>query len=360
MSAAISLSETEQLCRAIQAGSVDALVVGVTDASRRVLLMSDAYERYRQIVEDMRQGAATVSASGEILFANHAFAALLGEEPNHLLHTPLETWIAAEDHASAGLLARPSNGQRDIELALVGARGARTPVRASIVSASADFATIMFTDVLQEEALATLAAIRRGEVDALMIDESGVVLLETASSPYRELVERMRHGVLTISDECRVTYANARFRSMVGAAHGTLTGILVEDLVVDTDRPLLSRLCNSPVSEQAELRLRAGPGQAMAVQAAMIRHHGQRMFVLTDLTERKRHLASDELTRRFLGMLAAEFQDMLSTIDRSTEALKGQRLGAEGEKALEAITRTTVMMALLVQDLRRVNPLEHP
>ena len=233
------------------------------------------------------------------------------------------------------------------------------PAAAISVSAGEESATIALADVLQEEAQATLDAIRRGEVDALVVDESGVVLLETASSPYRELVERMRHGVLTISDECRVTYANARFRSMVGAAHGSLAGIFVEELVVEADRPLLSMLCNAPENGQAELRLRAGPAQAMAVQAAMIRHYGQRMFLFTDLTERRRHLASDELSRKFLGMLAEEFQDMLATIDRSMDVLKGaagRNAGHEG--AIEAITRTTRMMALLVEDLRRINPTE--
>jgi PAS domain S-box-containing protein len=353
------LSDTEELCRAIQSGSVDALVVGETDSRKRVLLMSDAYDRYRQIVEDMAQGAVTVSASGEILFANHAFAELLGESPVDILHTPLERWIAAEDHARAGALANPDNGQRDLEIELLAGQGRRIAVRASIVSASEDFATILFTDLvhlLQSEAQATLEAIRRGEVDALMVDDSGVVLLETALSPYRELVERMRHGVLTISDECRVTYVNARFRSMVGATHAALPGLHVEDLVIETDRRLLAEICASPTNTQVELHLRTGADRAIAVQAAMITHQGQRMFLFTDLTERKRHLASDELTRKFLGLLASEFQDMLSTIDRSAQTLRRlEGLDGEANGALDAIARTTQMMALLADDLRRVN-----
>lgn len=228
-------------------------------------------------------------------------------------------------------------------------------------SASADFATLLSADnrLSENEAQATLEAIRRGEVDALMVEGAGVVLLETASAPYRELVERMRHGVLTITDECRVSYANARFCSMVGAAHGALTGLPAEALVVESDRERLSALCRASGHDQAELRLRSRAGEPVAVQASMIRHHGQRMFVFTDLTERKRHLASDELTRKFLGLLAAEFEDMLATIDRSAETLKrleGVPAGSAGP--LEAIQRTTEMMALLVRDLARINPAE--
>ena len=154
------------------------------------------------------------------------------------------------------------------------------------VSASDGLAAIMLTDLHESDAQATIEAIRRGEVDALMVDGAGVVLLESASAPYRELVEHMRHGVLTITEECRVSYANARFRSMVGAAHGTLTGLPAEELVVESDRERLSALCRAPGHDQAELRLRSGAGQPVAVHASMIRHHGQRMFVFTDLTER--------------------------------------------------------------------------
>jgi hypothetical protein len=58
------LQEAEELRHAISHGQVDAFVVGPTDDSKRVLMLSGAYARYRQLVEEMQQGAVTVSRSG--------------------------------------------------------------------------------------------------------------------------------------------------------------------------------------------------------------------------------------------------------------------------------------------------------
>jgi PAS domain S-box-containing protein len=353
------LSETEEACRAVDpavAGAVD------TDADRRELLMSGAYERYRHIVEGMEQGAVTISPSGEILFANGAFTRLLGDRLEHILQTPLESWVAAEDQERTQGLLADGPVPRDMEIALLPDIGGRAHVRATVVSASEDFSTIIFTDLsaqaLHEEARATVDAIRSGGVDALVVDGSQVVLLESASSPYRELVDRMRHGVLTLSDEGRVSYFNARLQSMMHARRETLAGAHLADLVVEADRPKVRSMCASRVHAQGELRLRRGDGRSCAVHAAMIVHGGQRMFLFTDLTEQKRHLASDELTRKFLGLLAEEFQDMLRTIEASADVLRSEASSPQGRVALEGIRKTTRMMGALVEDLRRINPRE--
>src|SRR6266436_6269328 len=92
-----SLREAEDICRAIKHGEVDAVVVGKADEQKRVLLLSGAYARYRQLVEDMAQGAVAIAGSGDILFSNYSFAAMVGESPIDLFRTSLERWVAAKD-----------------------------------------------------------------------------------------------------------------------------------------------------------------------------------------------------------------------------------------------------------------------
>src|SRR5688500_3907234 len=91
------LHDAEELRLAISQGEVDAFVVGPGDDSKRVLMLSGAYARYRQLVEDMQQGAVTVTRAGEIMFANHAFADLLGLRPIELFRAPLQQYVAAPD-----------------------------------------------------------------------------------------------------------------------------------------------------------------------------------------------------------------------------------------------------------------------
>jgi len=83
------LHEAEELRHAISHGQVDAFIVGPTEDSKRVLMLSGAYARYRQLVEEMQQGAVTVSRSGEIMFANQAFAAMVGLAPIDIFRVPL-------------------------------------------------------------------------------------------------------------------------------------------------------------------------------------------------------------------------------------------------------------------------------
>ncbi len=70
------VDEAEDVRRAISRGEVDAFVVG-KDNNRKVLLLANAYQRYRQVVERMPQGAITVDERGNILYANQRFAEML-------------------------------------------------------------------------------------------------------------------------------------------------------------------------------------------------------------------------------------------------------------------------------------------
>jgi PAS domain S-box-containing protein len=68
------------------------------------------------------------------------------------------------------------------------------------------------------EAEATLAAIRSGEVDALVVSgEHGeqVFTLQGAETPYRFLVEAMNEGALLLSPDGTIVYANATFARLV-------------------------------------------------------------------------------------------------------------------------------------------------
>jgi PAS domain S-box-containing protein len=339
-------------------------VIPSTDATTEVLreALSDADHlsdaRHRQIVEEIAQGAVIVSPEGEILFANPSFAKLVGQSPRSLLQTTLESWVVAEDHARARALLSP-DGHPAVELALLPDAGPRVCVRATVVSTSRDSTTLLFSELQAEEAEATLEAIRGGRIDALVVDGSEVVMLETASMPYRELVDQLRHGVLTVSDDGTITYANARFCALIELPRRDLVGTPVPQLVLEADHAKLAAVRAARSGAQADLRLRCSAGRIVPVQVSQFEHRGLRMLVFTDLPDRQRHLASEELSRKFLGLLAAEFHEMLGLIDDSVRAL--ERAGhdaASRQAALESISRSTRLMGALVEDLRRINPLD--
>src|SRR5688572_7691588 len=129
----LQLQEAEELRFAIAHGQVDAFVVGPTDDSKRVLMLSGAYARYRQIVEDMQQGALTITRTGEIMFANHAFASMLALAPADLFRVPLTRYLVPGEATLATTLLQPAyGGKPEIKTMLQGASGRQLPVRISL------------------------------------------------------------------------------------------------------------------------------------------------------------------------------------------------------------------------------------
>jgi signal transduction histidine kinase len=80
------------------------------------------------------------------------------------------------------------------------------------------------------------------------------------------------------------------------------------------------------------------------------------MCLVTDLTEAKRHQSADERTRKFLGMLAHEFRNMLNGMNLSVEQLKREEDRAERARAIESLERQMHRMLRVVEDLRTINP----
>src|SRR5436305_11267667 len=80
------LEEAEETLRAIRAGEVDAVVV--ESGSEQVFTLETADRPYRLLVEQMPQGAATLTPEGQILYCNRHFADLLGRPLEALLGQP--------------------------------------------------------------------------------------------------------------------------------------------------------------------------------------------------------------------------------------------------------------------------------
>src|ERR1700736_6252476 len=92
--ALVRMTEAEDTLRAIGAGEVDAFVVDDGGSSRRVFTLLTADRPYRMFVENMREGAATVSSSGLILYANRRLAELLLCSRESIVGSPLTELFA--------------------------------------------------------------------------------------------------------------------------------------------------------------------------------------------------------------------------------------------------------------------------
>ncbi|MEA2686343.1 MAG: hypothetical protein QOE93_1538 [Actinomycetota bacterium] len=88
------MAEAEDALRAIGAGEIDAFVVSDGAGGQRVFTLATADRPYRMFVENMRDGAATLSSDGLVLYANRRLAELLSYSTDSIVGSPLSRFMA--------------------------------------------------------------------------------------------------------------------------------------------------------------------------------------------------------------------------------------------------------------------------
>jgi len=141
------LEEAEDMRRAITSGEVDAFVIGDGESSRKVLLLAGAYQRYRQVVERMQQGAVTVSVSGDVLFANQRFSDMLGVPISKLFAAPLEAYVTAPDRARLASFLLVAARNSAVEVHFARHDGASLLARVALAAFADGYLTLLITDL---------------------------------------------------------------------------------------------------------------------------------------------------------------------------------------------------------------------
>ena len=148
-----------------------------------------------------------------------------------------------------------------------------------------------------DEAEVTLAAIRNGKVDALVIagpQGDQIYTLSGADRPYRILVEEMHQGAATLGGDGIVLYCNRRLAEILRIPQANLLGASLRPFVTFTSRPWFEALLRQGQAErsQGEVTLRAGDGTQVPVYLAVnpLPMNGMTAVcvAITDLTEQRR------------------------------------------------------------------------
>ncbi len=175
--------------------------------------------------------------------------------------------------------------------------------QASIASESLELAELQARLV---EAEATLDAIRRGEVDAVVVggpDGQLVYTLENADRPYRVLIEQMQEGAVTLGDDGTILYCNQRFATLLGTDRSSVLGEAFARFLDPVESGHFGSLLAlaSRTGASAGFVLRAVAGTEVPVNVSLVDlrvdHGSPRVVcgVVTDLTQtlhRQRELAA--------------------------------------------------------------------
>jgi diguanylate cyclase (GGDEF)-like protein len=161
-------TEAEDMLRAISAGEVDAFVVSDGQGGDRVFTLSTADRPYRMFVENMRDGAATVSSAGLILYANRQLAEMLRCSRETIVGSPLGLFVSGEAPHGSLEMGGPDGLGATVEFDLLDGDGLAVPVRvgASPLELDGEHLTCLtFTDLSAQRAQ-ELEIARLGQVQA--------------------------------------------------------------------------------------------------------------------------------------------------------------------------------------------------
>src|SRR5580704_8109305 len=112
------LAEANETLVAIRFGEVDAVLVQGPQGDQ-LFTLKGADEPYRVLIEEMNQGAVTLSADGSILYCNRRFADLLKVPLEEIVGQVLSAFVApAERAALAALLETGHIGRSAGEITL--------------------------------------------------------------------------------------------------------------------------------------------------------------------------------------------------------------------------------------------------
>ncbi|MBY0295949.1 MAG: response regulator [Methylobacterium sp.] len=241
-----------------------------------------------------------------------------------------------------------------------------------------------------EESEDTLAAIRQGDFDAVVVEgpnqERLVYTLESADHPYRVLIEQIQEGAVTLGPDGVVLYCNRRLAEMLALPQERLAGQPLGRFVLPAHAATLARLLDeakdSPVREEVAFAAADGADRPVYLSLSRLERLDDRPLlcgILTDLTEQKQHIqALAEANARLLaesrererieealrqsqkleavgqltGGVAHDFNNLLTVIKSSTDLLKRPDLAeARRTRYVEAISDTVDRAAKLTGQL---------
>ncbi len=154
------LDEAEETLRAVRSGEVDAIVASGPEGDR-VYTLKGADETYRVMVQEMAEGALTLTLDGLILFSNKQFASMLRSPLERVIGSRILDFVAPEDAPIVSQLLRRTGGRKaEVRMSPDGA--ALVPVYLSVQNVILDGAEchcVIVTDLSAQKRYEEIVAV---------------------------------------------------------------------------------------------------------------------------------------------------------------------------------------------------------
>jgi PAS domain S-box-containing protein len=145
------LREAEDTIEAIQNGHVEALVVRGPGGGEQIYTLRSVDQPFRLMVEQMREGALTLSSDGTILYCNSRFAELVGLPSERIAGQRLSQFLDPDSRETLETMRRAEAFREEILLRT--AAGASNPAQVSSAAIDIDgvrTVAVVVTDLTHE------------------------------------------------------------------------------------------------------------------------------------------------------------------------------------------------------------------
>ena len=146
-----------------------------------------------------------------------------------------------------------------------------------------------------DEAEQTLNAIQNGEIDAIITPQGSdgpkVYTLESADTVYRNLIEEMGEGVVTLTNTGTIFYANAQLASMLQVPLDKIIGLKFNDFIISEDLGIYWAIFENGLKKKSkgEINIKSVDGVVLPVHISIntLNDLNGVYIVVTDLSEQK-------------------------------------------------------------------------
>lgn len=231
------LEQAEQTLSEILSGEADALMIpGMSGA--QLFTLQGADQAYRLLIEEMSEGALTLTAEGVILYANRRLAEILKTPLEKVIGSVIHSWVTPENQDALQQLLRHDETQihRRGEVMLLAGDGTRVPGYLSInlmqMEGMQQGFCMLATDLTEQNKLDAIIADEKSAQQALAAaNQSRRVLLSViedqkmaeeglreSEAKFRQLFEGSRDALMIMTPPSwQFTAANKTALQMFGA-----------------------------------------------------------------------------------------------------------------------------------------------
>ncbi len=207
-----------------------------------------------------------------------------------------------------------------------------------------------------QEAEQALNAIRNGEVDAIIVSAENrpkIYTLESPDLPYRQIVETMNAGTVTLNRAGTVLYANGVFADMLKRRMETVIGAKFSNFVSPAHRGRLASFLKDPANHSDEMALVTESGEEVFVQlSGSIQAIGglpRTCLVATDISRR---VSAENALRKAHDELEEKVAQRTAELLWTNDLLRGEI--EERKRAEEALRRSRGKLEQRVRERTKI------